>query len=184
MSCGISFERGNIVVMLRKTKYSDLEIVEKILKDGKKFLKEQNVNQRQHGSPSIEDIKNDIKEKTAFVYELENKVVATLKLANYDLDYEKSTLWSTSEKYLALHRFAVLKSVRKKGVAKQILFSIIEYAKNNNIKNIKVDTHKDNIIMRRFLLNFGFKELGEITLSMKNNLDDKKRIAYEFKLEK
>jgi hypothetical protein len=36
--------------------------------------------------------------------------------------------------------------------------------------------------MRKFLSNFGFVELDEIKLTIKNNLDNKERIAYELKV--
>ncbi len=47
--------------MLRKTKLEELEQVMKIIEDGRIFLKEQGINQWQHGEPSRETIINDIK---------------------------------------------------------------------------------------------------------------------------
>ena len=60
--------------------------------------------------------------------------------------------------------------------------AIVEFAKKENIDYIRIDTHKDNKIMRKFLSNFGFIELDEIKLTIKNNLDNKERIAYELKV--
>lgn len=48
--------------MLRTTKKDELERVMKIIEDGREFLKEQGVNQWQHGSPSRDVIINDIKD--------------------------------------------------------------------------------------------------------------------------
>lgn len=168
--------------MLRKAKKEDLEIIQSILNDGKEFLKEQNINQWQHGSPSIKDVENDLKEDTAFVYEKENKIVATLKITPFDSDYEKTAIFEKNTSYLAIHRFAVAKSVRSQGISKEIISKIKEYAKINNIKYLRIDTHKSNNIMRKFLSNNEFKELGVIELTMKNILDDKERIAYEYKV--
>ena len=59
---------------------------------------------------------------------------------------------------------------------------IILFAKKNSIEYIRIDTHKDNKIMRKYLSKNNFKELDEIKLSIKNSLDDKERIAYELKI--
>ena len=83
---------------------------------------------------------------------------------------------------MVIHRIATIKNKRNQGVGRQFLSAIVEFAKKENINYIRIDTHKDNKIMRKFLSNFGFVELGEIKLTMKNNLDDKERIAYEIKV--
>lgn len=49
--------------MLRTTKKDELDCVMKIIEDGKEFLKEQGVNQWQHGAPSRDKIINDINER-------------------------------------------------------------------------------------------------------------------------
>ena len=55
--------------MLRTAKKYELERVMKIIEDGKEFLKEQGVNQWQHGAPSRDTIINDINERISYVYE-------------------------------------------------------------------------------------------------------------------
>ena len=47
---------------------------------------------------------------------------------------------------------------------------------------MRIDTHLDNKIMRKFLSRFGFEEKGLIKLTMKNILDDKERVAYELEV--
>ena len=104
-------------------------------------------------------------------------------LTNYDRDYENyPTLWSKCDNYLVIHRIATIRNKRNQGVGRQFLSAIVEFSKKENIDYIRIDTHKDNKIMRKFLSNFGFVESGEIKLTMKNNLDDKERIAYELKV--
>lgn len=60
--------------------------------------------------------------------------------------------------------------------------TIYLFAKSQNIKYLRIDTHLDNKIMRKFLSRFGFKEKGLIKLTMKNILDDKERVAYELEV--
>lgn len=47
---------------------------------------------------------------------------------------------------------------------------------------MRIDTHLDNKIIRKFFSKFGFKEKGFIKLTMKNILDDKERVAYELEV--
>ena len=47
---------------------------------------------------------------------------------------------------------------------------------------MRIDTHLNNNIIRKFLSNFGFEERGIIKLTMKNILDDKERVAYELEV--
>ena len=54
--------------MLRTTKEYELERVMKIIEEGREFLKEQGVNQWQHGSPSRDMIINDINEGISYIY--------------------------------------------------------------------------------------------------------------------
>ena len=169
--------------MLRKAKITELDEIMLIIEDGREFLRQQGINQWQHGSPSKEMIEQDIKEQTSYVYEIDRNIVATAMLTNYDRDYENyPTLWSKCDNYLVIHRMATLKNIRNQGIGRQFLSAIMDFAKKENIDYIRIDTHKDNKIMRKFLSNFGFVELGEIKLIMKNNLDDKERIAYEIKV--
>lgn len=55
-------------------------------------------------------------------------------------------------------------------------------AKAQTIHFLRMDTHLNNKIMRKFLSSCGFIEKGIIELYIKNNLDDKERIAYELKV--
>ena len=169
--------------MLRKAKSTELDEIMLIIEDGREFLRQQGINQWQHGSPSKETIEQDIKEQTSYVYEIDRNIIATAMLTNYDRDYENyPTLWSKCDNYLVIHRVATLKNIRNQGIGRQFLSAIVEFVKKENIDYIRIDTHKDNKIMRKFLSDFGFVELGEIKLTMKNNSDDKERIAYEIKV--
>ena len=170
--------------MLRKTKLEELEQVMKIIEDGRIFLKEQGINQWQHGEPSRETIINDINEGISYVFEKSGEIVATVTLSSFDEDYERyPTLWIDNSSYLAIHRLATAKQFRNQGIMREFMEAIHFFAKSQNIKFLRIDTHFDNKIMKKFLSNLGFEKRGIIKLSIKNILDDKERIAYELKIE-
>ena len=169
--------------MLRTTKKYELECVIKIIEDGREFLKEQGVNQWQHGAPSRDTIINDINEGISYIYEKSGEIVATAMLTTLDVDYENyPTFWSENSSYLAIHRISTARNLRNQGIAREFLEAIYLFAKSQNIKFLRIDTHLNNKIMRKFLSRFGFKEKGLIKLTMKNILDNKKRVAYELEV--
>ena len=47
--------------MLRKAKSTELDEIMLIIEDGREFLRQQGINQWQHGAPGINDIEKDIK---------------------------------------------------------------------------------------------------------------------------
>ena len=59
-----------------------------LIEEGREFLKEQGVNQWQHGSPSRDLIINDIKDDISYIYEISDEIVATAMLTTFDEDYE------------------------------------------------------------------------------------------------
>lgn len=169
--------------MLRKTKLEELEQVMKIIEDGRIFLKEQGINQWQHGEPSRETIINDINEGISYVFEKSGEIVATVTLSSFDEDYERyPTLWIDNSSYLAIHRISTASDLRNQGIAREMMEAIYLLAKAQTIHFLRIDTHLNNKIMRKFLSSFGFIEKEIIKLTMKNNLDDKERVAYELKV--
>lgn len=169
--------------MLRTTKEYELERVMKIIEEGREFLKEQGVNQWQYGSPSRDVIINDINAGISYIYEKSGELVATAMLTTLDEDYENyPTFWSENSSYLAIHRLATSKQFRNQGIAREFMEDIYLFAKSQNIKYLRIDTHLDNKIMRKFLSRFGFEEKGIIKLTMKNILEDKERVGYELEV--
>ena len=169
--------------MLRKTKLEELEQVMKIIEDGRTFLREQGINQWQHGEPSRETIINDINEGVSYVFEKSEEIVATAMLSFFDEDYEKSsTLWTASSSYLAIHRISTASNLRNQGIAREFMKDIYLFAKSQNINFLRIDTHLNNNIIRKFLSNFGFIEKEIIKLTIKNILDNKERIVCGLKV--
>ena len=105
-------------------------------------------------------------------------------LTTFDEDYEKyPIIWTDNSSYLAIHRISTASDLRNQGIARKFMKGIYLLAKSQNINFLRIDTHLNNNIMRKFLSNLGFEKRGIIKLSIKNILDDKERIAYELKIE-
>ena len=104
-------------------------------------------------------------------------------LSSFDEDYEKyPTLCIANSSYLAIHRISTASDFRNQEIAREMMEAIYLLVKAQTIHFLRIDTHLNNKLMRKFLSNFGFIEKEIIKLSMKNILEDKERVAYELKV--
>lgn len=137
-----------------------------IYEDGRLILKEKGVNQWQDEGPSLETLLRDMENKFSYVLEDEEEIVGTTAVTEgVDKTYlEIDGAWLNGEDYVTVHRFAVSRNSRGKGYGKKMFEEIEELAKSKGIKNIRVDTHKDNESMKGLLESLGYKYCGIIRL--------------------
>lgn len=161
----------------RKSIEKDLKNIMKIINEAKEFLRENDVNQWQNGYPNEEVILSDIKNGYSYVLEDKEKIVGTTVLS---FDGEKSYKkiydgkWISNGEYAVIHRMAVSSDERIKGIGMEIIKRVEEICLSRGIKNIKIDTHENNLAMQGLLKKSNFKYCGVIFLEDKN-----KRIAFE-----
>ena len=165
----------------RKSLNSDVDRIMDIMHQAQEYLKSNNVDQWQDGYPQPDIILNDIKNKESYVAEVDGIVAGTLVISfrgeeTYDKIYEGE--WLSDEDYCVVHRVAMDKNYRGKGLASDMLKYAEKLSKEKNIKSIKIDTHLDNKVMRGLISKNGYKYCGIIYL---NNGD--KRVGYEKILE-
>lgn len=161
----------------RKTTEKDLDLVIKIIDEAKEFLKNNNIDQWQNGYPNEEIILKDIENDNSYVLEDNGEIIATTVLSfdgdkNYDVI--KDGKWITNNKYGVTHRIAVSRKCSKKGIGKFIIKISEDIARENNIKSMRADTHKDNKVMQSLLLKSGYKYCGIIFVE-----DGTERLAFE-----
>lgn len=166
--------------MIRLANLNDLNSIMEIVSDAVGLLKANKVNQWQNGYPNKDIITNDINSKNLYVYDdycvVGFAYISSNKEPSYEVIYNGS--WLQNDEYIVVHRIAVKKEYLNRKVAWALLTEAVNMARRSNIKSIRVDTHKDNLIMNNFLKKFGFTKCGEILLV--NYMDsDKLRIAYE-----
>jgi len=129
-----------------------------------------NPNQWVNGYPSREVILNDIMSESLYLCLEGEKILGCLAcIEGDDPTYESINdgCWINDEPYVAIHRLAVVE--HGKGVGRYCIdWSINQY------RNIKVDTHADNIPMQKLLSSAGFQRCGVI----RNRWGDE-RVAYQ-----
>ncbi len=167
--------------MLRKTRFDDIERVVVLYKQASTYFKENNIDQWQNNYPNKQSLINDIDKGFGFVLEQHNIILASMacipeKDVDYDVIYEGS--WLNNETYLTIHRIVVDNKVKNTGIAHQMMQEASNYAKKQNIHNIRIDTHQDNKSMLRFLEKEGFVYCGIVYIhGVSKRLAFQKRIV-------
>ena len=152
------------------TKKEDLDSIMAIYDRARLFMRQNgNLNQWINGYPSKEVILEDIANKQSYVIKKDNEILAVFAFINgHDETYDYiEGKWLNDEKYGVIHRIA------SSGQIKGILHLAVSFA-FNFVKNVRIDTHKDNFVMQNALDKEGFKECGVIYLK-----DGNPRIAYQ-----
>ena len=151
-------------VTLEQAKMEDIEIAMDIINDGKKYLRQQGIEQWQTGYPDIENIKQDIiYNRGYFVAEGNNK------LAYMCVDFEGEPAyknikgeWKNNGTYAVIHRLAVSSQKVGKGLSDSIIYLIEQLCKQNGIYSIRADTDNENKIMQHILQKNGFLYCGTV----------------------
>ena len=138
------------------------------------------IDQWQKGYPSLEIVREDIKESRSYTVKIDGELCGTFVLMEngepmYDTIYDGH--WKSgdeSEDYVAIHRVAVSVRMRGKGISTAIISYAEARAKELGRSALRIDTHEGNLVMRRMLEKHGFQLCGIIHLE---NGDP--RVAYE-----
>ena len=158
---------------IRKANYKDLEEIRLIYQSARKFMSDNgNPNQWGNNNPPLSRTEEDLRENNLYVVEDCKDILAVFFYKygddpTYKIIYQGS--WLNNSPYGVIHRIAVSDKARGKGIA-GICFDFAY----NQCKNLKIDTHKDNIPMQRALAKHGFKQCGIIHL-----VNGDERIAFQ-----
>ncbi len=158
----------------------DLDAVYSLIDRARALIHELNINQWVNGYPAREDIERDIREgHTKKLIRDDGALVATAYLSfdpdpNYEVLVEGN--WKNDEPHGVLHRIAVDPEMRGQGIAGILIKLCIEEVLAHGLKDVRVDTHEENIPMRRALEKAGFVSCGIVRLPYTTDL----RVAYEY----
>lgn len=155
-----------------KAKLTDLPTVCEIIDSGRRIMRESgNLHQWDNHHPSELQLRKDIEKGCSYLLKEDGKSFATFAfIPGPDITYaeiEQGEWMDTERPYYVIHRVATLPGYH--GVMSDILnycFSITD--------NIRIDTHRDNMIMQHCLLKAGFNYCGIIHL-----ISGEERLAYQ-----
>ncbi|WP_264520906.1 GNAT family N-acetyltransferase [Flavobacterium sp. N1994] len=121
-------------------------------------------NQWQDGYPNPEVVTQDIEKGVGYLITFNTTIIAyTAILINDEPEYDTiEGQWLTHHDFVVYHRVAVSDAFLGQGVAKRMLAYIEDYARQNQIYSLKVDTNFDNAPMLTLLQNNGYVYCGEV----------------------
>lgn len=172
-------------ICIRKTVMADAAAVAAVLGEGKASLAKLGISQWQNGAyPSYRDVVRDVEQGISYLAEDNGIIVGTMALsfegdATYDIiDGAWLTASTTaSPRYATLHRTAVSRAARRRGVMRALLAEAARIARDEGAESLRIDTHPGNTPMRQLLTRCGFAECGIIYLAKDD--PEPERIAYE-----
>lgn len=159
---------------IRHTRMEDIPQLQALFSHARSFMLETgNPSQWTAAYPSEELLRKDIGSRDSYVVEDEKQtVIATFVLRGgvdptYDVIYEGR--WLNDAPYATIHRIA------SDGTRKGILHLAMQFAQLD-YNNIRIDTHRDNQVMRNAIAKEGFVYCGII-----HCWNGDERVAYQFR---
>ncbi|WP_347714024.1 GNAT family N-acetyltransferase [uncultured Parvimonas sp.] len=166
------------ILIFRIANESDRESILELYIEGSNALKEDGVDQWQgEYVPSFKDIDEHLG-IDLYVLEYHKSVVSTVCLVEgIDEDYENiKGKWNTSIPYISIHKVATSNEYKKQSFAKKMMRYVENFAKRKKM-DLRIDTHKDNIKMKNFIISCSYKYAGEVVLQ-----GELERLAYDKKV--
>lgn len=158
---------------IRKTKREEIDEVMEIYAHARKFMAEHgNPNQWKNTNPPRERVEQDIREGKSHVCVEGDEILGVFYFAKeedptYKVIYEGK--WQNSDAYAVVHRIA------SAGKAKGVGSFCMNWA-YEQFPNVKIDTHRDNVVMQNMLKKNGFVYCGIIHLE-----NGEERLAFQKK---
>ena len=162
---------------ITRANVSDLSDILSIYAQAREYMKEQNnPEQWKDNYPSEELVRTDIEEEKCYIAAENDEICGVFYFAvERDKAYDiiENGSWRNDRPYAVVHRIAVGKQAHNKGVAGKCIAFAVNQCKRQNIYDLRMDTHKDNVPMQRFLEKQDFVKCGTVLMD-----DGSERIAY------
>ena len=148
--------------MVRKATYEDVpELMEVFGKARETMRASGNMHQWNDGYPSEEIVRKDIENGVCYVLCKNERIIATMAfIPGPDPTYANiyDGQWIDESPYYVIHRIAAAEP------GHNVAFTLLDWSFLQT-GNIRIDTHKDNVIMQHILAKQGFTHCGTIYLA-------------------
>lgn len=144
---------------IRSSILSDIPRLQEVFAVARQFMRATgNPNQWAESYPSVDQLTADIERGDSFVCIHDGRIVATFVLRGgidptYNIIYEGA--WKNENPYATIHRIASTGEVRG-------IFDVVMNFALRTYGTIRIDTHRDNVVMRRLVERKGFEYCGII----------------------
>ena len=158
---------------IRKAQWDDLNRIEEIFSYARKFMKENgNPEQWKDDKPSMDKVKEDIRNGDFYVVESDGKAVAVFA---FPIGIEPTYLYIEDGQWLDDAPYGTIHRIASDGTVKGIFETALHFVERFHV-DIRIDTHKDNKVMQHVIEKNGFHKCGIIFIE-----DGSERLAYQKK---
>ena len=168
-------------VNIRQATKNDIDRIMIILGEARQKMGQLGIDQWQYGYPSRDSVREDVALGMSYAIREDDdgEIVGTFFVEDrgeptYDKIYDGEWLTGDGAEYIAVHRVAVCNAKRGSGIANEIFVFAAQKCREKGVRSIRIDTHRGNLPMRKFLDKNGFIQCGIIYLGT-----GEERIAYE-----
>jgi GNAT superfamily N-acetyltransferase len=165
---------------IKKINASQVDRVMEIIADGREYLKYQGLSQWQNGGdPKRDDVERDAAMGEGYALHAGGIFCGYAALCTgVDEYYTRITGGSWDERYaeyISIHRFALCAAFRGKGLSEPFLRGLLETARKLGYRDVRIDTHRGNKIMRKLIDRAGFVYRGTVVFPV----PDGERMAFQ-----
>ena len=165
---------------IRRGKKEDIPAILQVVEEARRSMADLGIDQWQDGYPDEAAFRQDIRDGVCYVGELEGMVCAVMALCfTPEPCYAeiKGRWLEEPECYGVIHRMATSDLCRGKGAAAQMLDFAEQTCLKHEVTDLRVDTHRGNLPMQKFLKKHGFLLCGQVLYEVKQG--DPIRLGYE-----
>jgi GNAT superfamily N-acetyltransferase len=169
-------------MQIRPAISADLEQIMKIIEQARQTMREIGTDQWQYGYPNEAVLAADIAAIQCIVAESDGSILglAVIKPGpekGYDQITGSGWLSGADAQYSVVHRLAVTTGSRQQGVARRLIRFAEDQARQKNRPSVRIDTHRGNQPMQRFLEKNGYVCCGLVDIGPGQG--DTIRMAFE-----
>nr|WP_018676773.1 GNAT family N-acetyltransferase [Riemerella columbina] len=142
----------------------DIDEIWQLLQLGIEKRRRERSNQWQDGYPNLETVKRDVNHQCGFVLKDNEVLLAYMALIkNNEPAYQNiEGQWLSDGDFVVLHRLIVNPNYAGQGLAKKAMLWAEDWAKQQQIDSLKVDTNFDNEAMLHIFKTLGYTYCGKV----------------------
>ena len=161
-----------------RAREEDLPAVARLLEEARRYLAEQGLDQWQRFPPTREESAAFCARGELYVVRDGTQIAGTFVLLPHEPAYDAiDGAWRGTGAYVAVHRVAVSREFRRRGVAGVIFRAACDAARARGARSVRIDTHEHNRPMRAALEKNAFIHCGSVVIAT-----GERRVAYEKEL--
>lgn len=152
------------MLTLKQADVSDAKIIEAILNDGKALQRKQGFVQWLDDFPKMEMIEQDIASGNAFLFvDKDGNKAGYAFLPQEEPVYEYiEGQWLQDESFVVIHRLSLAESFQNQHLSSDMFEQMEQFARSQNVKGLRIDTHYENKRMQHLLQKYGFACCGQV----------------------